>query len=85
MEEFATHSLINDLGELHAFDGRIKTLECTKTPFRRVYGRPSANKGLTGVEGFMLDLNLMPFLLSLILSRSTIRNYQLMLLITINR
>ena len=73
--EFATQSLINDLDELHAYDGGIKTHE-PKTPSRHVYG--GANKGLTGVEGFMLDFHSMPFPLSLILSRSTIRNYQLM-------
>lgn len=73
--EFATQSLINHLDALHDFEGGIKTYE-VKTPSRHMYG--GANKGLTGVEAFMLDFTKMPFPLSLILSRSTIRNYQLM-------
>ncbi len=73
--EFATQSLINHLDALHDFEGGIKTYE-VKTPSRHMYG--GSNKGLTGVEAFMLDFTKMPFPLSLILSRSTIRNYQLM-------
>ena len=73
--EFAEQSLINELDGLHAYDGGIKTHE-PKTPSRHMYG--GANKGLTGVEAFMLDFTTMPFPLSLILSRSTVRNYQLM-------
>ena len=67
--------MINDLDELHSHDSGIQSHE-PKTPSRHVYG--GADKGLTGVEAFMLDFYKMPFPLSLILSRSTIRNYQLM-------
>ena len=54
---FATQSLINDLDELHAHDGGIHSHE-PKTPSRHVYG--GADKGLTGVEAFMLDFHKMP-------------------------
>jgi len=72
---FATDSLISHLDALHAISGGIVTNE-VKTPSRQVYG--GANKGLTGVEAFMLDFHTVPFPLSLILSRHSIANYQLM-------
>ena len=72
---FATDSLISHLDALHASSGGIGTNE-PKTPSRHVYG--GANKGLTGVEAFMLDFHTVPFPLSLILSRHSIANYQLM-------
>ena len=52
-----------------------KSMNEPKNPFHHVYG--SANKGITGVKGFMLDFNLMPVLSSLLLlsSRSTIHHY----------
>lgn len=72
---FATESLISHLDALHAVNGGIGDDE-PKTPSRHVYG--GANKGLTGVEAFMLDFHTVPFPLSLILSRHSIANYQLM-------
>jgi gamma-tubulin complex component 2 len=72
---FATESLISHLDALHAMSGGISSNE-PRTPSRQVYG--SANKGLTGVEAFMLDFHTVPFPLSLILSRHSIANYQLM-------
>lgn len=72
---FATDSLISHLDALHAINGGIGTNE-PKTPSRQVYG--GTNKGLTGVEAFMLDFHAVPFPLSLILSRHSIANYQLM-------
>jgi len=72
---FATESLISHLDALHAMNGGMGDNE-PKTPSRHVYG--GANKGLTGVEAFMLDFHTVPFPLSLILSRHSIANYQLM-------
>ena len=72
---FATDSLISHLDALHASSGGIGTNE-PKTPSRHTYG--GVNKGLTGVEAFMLDFHTVPFPLSLILSRHAIANYQLM-------
>jgi len=72
---FATESLISHLDALHAVNGGIGDDE-PKTPSRHAYG--GANKGLTGVEAFMLDFHTVPFPLSLILSRHSIANYQLM-------
>jgi len=72
---FATESLISHLDALHAMSGGISINE-PRTPSRQVYG--NANKGLTGVEAFMLDFHTVPFPLSLILSRHSIANYQLM-------
>lgn len=72
---FATESLISHLDALHAINGGMGDNE-VKTPSRQVYG--GGNKGLTGVEAFMLDFHTVPFPLSLILSRHSIANYQLM-------
>lgn len=73
---FALESLINQLDALHASEGGIGSNE-PKTPSRYAYsGVPS--KGLTGMEAFMLDFHIVPFPLSLILSRHSITNYQLM-------
>ena len=72
---FANESLMSHLNNLHAMNGGIESNE-PKTPSRHTYG--GANKGLTGVEAFVLDFHTVPFPLSLILSRHTILNYQLM-------
>jgi len=73
--DFATQSLVDQLNILYASDGGIDSQE-PRTPSRHVYGGP--NKGLTGVDAFMLDFNQIPSPLSLILSRKTISNYQLL-------
>ena len=73
--EFATRSLVEHLDALHSRSGGIASND-PKTPSRHIYG--GADKGLTGVEAFMLDFHSMPFPLSLILSRHTITNYQLL-------
>jgi gamma-tubulin complex component 2 len=73
--EFATRSLVEHLDALHSRSGGIASSD-PKTPSRHIYG--GADKGLTGVEAFMLDFHNMPFPLSLILSRHTITNYQLL-------
>mmetsp|Transcript_18861 Transcript_18861/g.28678 ORF Transcript_18861/g.28678 Transcript_18861/m.28678 type:complete len:989 (+) Transcript_18861:247-3213(+) len=70
---FATDSLISHLDALHS--GGIDDTE-PKTPSRHAYG--GASKGLQGMEAFMLDFRTVPFPLSLILSRHSIANYQLM-------
>lgn len=73
---FALESLINHLDALHASAGGIESNE-PKTPSRHAYGGTSS-KGLTGMEAFMLDFQSVPFPVSLILSRHSITNYQLM-------
>jgi gamma-tubulin complex component 2 len=73
---FALESLINHLDALHASAGGIENNE-PKTPSRHAYGGTSV-KGLTGMEAFMLDFQSVPFPISLILSRHSITNYQLM-------
>ena len=73
---FALESLLNHLDALHASAGGIESNE-PKTPSRHAYGGTSS-KGLTGMEAFMLDFQSVPFPVSLILSRHSITNYQLM-------
>lgn len=73
--EFATQSLVNHLDTLHSTSGGIHGEEL-KTPSRTLYGGTSS--GLTGVAAFMLDFHQIPFPLSLLLSRQTVTNYQLL-------
>ena len=73
--DFALDSLIEALDHLHAASGGIQSDE-PKTPSRHLYG--GAEKGLTGIEAFMLTYGKRYFPLSLFLSTRTVSNYQLL-------
>ena len=73
--DFATESVVEHLDAIHSNNGGINSNE-PKTPSRHLYG--GSNKGLTGVEAFMMDFEKIPFPLSLVLSRRAVSNYQLL-------
>jgi gamma-tubulin complex component 2 len=73
--DFALDSLVEALDHLHAASGGIQSNE-PKTPSRHLYG--GSEKGLTGIEAFMLSYGKRYFPLSLFLSTRTISNYQLL-------
>eukprot|EP00978_Attheya_sp_CCMP212_P011993 scaffold29710_cov43-Attheya_sp.AAC.1 len=73
--DFSSQSLIDHLDDLHSQSGGIRVQE-TRTPSQQVYG--AYNQALTGVEAFMLDFQYIPFPTSLVLSRRTLNNYQLL-------
>jgi gamma-tubulin complex component 2 len=73
--DFSSQSLIDHLDDLHSQSGGIRVQEA-RTPSQQVYG--AYNQALTGVEAFMLDFQYIPFPTSLVLSRRTLNNYQLL-------
>ena len=72
---FATESLVERLDDLHASSGGIRAQEA-RTPSRHLYG--AMNRGLTGIEAFMLDFQYVPFPISLVLPHRAITSYQLL-------
>ena len=74
--DFATESLVDLLDDIHAKSGGMGSRE-PRTPSRHLYGAAD-DGGLTGVEAVMLDFHRVPFPTSLVLSRRSVSNYQLL-------
>jgi len=72
---FSSESLIDHLDALHAESGGIKVQD-SRTPSRHAYGL--ANKGLTGIEAFMLHFPVISFPTSLVISEQSLASYQLL-------
>jgi len=72
---FAPDSLTEHLDSLHADSGGIDAHE-PKTPSRHAYGTP--NKGMTGIEAFLIHFDRIPFPTSLIISQRALSSYQLL-------